>query len=126
MCDIKEIKCSECEKVFSKIQAYNSHMTHIHGSLTVTKHYCPICKTVIMSSMNKFKQHRRKCNDGKNNPIECEVCKKICNSLKGYTIHKLYHEIREKNANEGLNQTKGSAICEVCLPLLTNVSNTSK
>lgn len=56
----------------------------------------------------------------KNQPIECEVCNKVCNNLKGYTIHKLFHDTRnfttstgEKIASEGLNSSKGLLICEV-------------
>lgn len=53
--------------------------------------------------------------------IECEVCGKVCNSLKGYSVHKLFHETRnyttstgEKIASSGLNVFKGKVICELC------------
>lgn len=120
-CSVTEVKCEQCDKVFNRIQSYNSHVSHVHGSLPIAKHFCPLCKTVIMSTMNQFKQHRRQCNkQTKNQPIECEICSKMCNNLKGYTIHKLFHDTRnfttstgEKIVSDGLNAFKGSAICEV-------------
>ena len=120
-CAVSEVKCELCEKLFNRIQAYNSHMSHVHSSLPISKHFCPLCKTVIMATLNQFKQHRRQCNKNmKNQPIECEVCNKVCNNLKGYTIHKLFHDTRnfttstgEKIASEGLNSSKGLLICEV-------------
>lgn len=120
-CAVAEVKCDQCDKVFNRVQAYNSHMSHVHSSLPISKHYCPLCKTVIMATLNQFKQHRRQCNkESKNQPIECEVCNKMCNNLKGYTIHKLFHDTRnfttstgEKIASEGLNTTRGNLICEV-------------
>ncbi|CRL07926.1 CLUMA_CG021004, isoform A [Clunio marinus] len=121
-CSVTEVKCEQCEKVFNRIQSYNSHVSHVHGSLPVSKHFCPLCKTVIMATLNQFKQHRRQCNkEVKNQPIECEVCGKVCNNLKGYTIHKLFHDTRnfttssgEKIVSQGLNVYKGLAICELC------------
>lgn len=121
-CPVTNVQCTQCDKVFSKIQAYNSHVSHIHGSLPISKHFCPLCKTVIMSTVNQFKQHRRLCNKKtRNQPIECEVCGKLCVSLKGYTIHKLFHDTRnfttstgEKIVTEGLNKGQGVAICELC------------
>lgn len=118
-CSVSEVKCEQCDKVFNKIQAYNSHVSHVHGSLPISKHFCPLCKTVIMSTLNQFKQHRRQCNkETRNQPIECEICSKMCNNLKGYTIHKLFHDTRnfttstgEKIVTDGLN--KGLSICEV-------------
>lgn len=118
---MSEVKCEQCDKVFNRVQAYNSHVSHVHGSLPISKHFCPLCKTVIMATLNQFKQHRRQCNkDTKNQPIECEICGKVCNNLKGYTIHKLFHDTRnfttstgEKIASDGLNSCKGSLICEV-------------
>lgn len=118
---MSEVKCEQCDKVFNRVQAFNSHVSHVHGSLPISKHYCPLCKTVIMATLNQFKQHRRQCNkETKNQPIECEICGKVCNNLKGYTIHKLFHDTRnfttstgEKIASEGLNACKGLLICEV-------------
>jgi hypothetical protein len=120
-CSVLEVKCEQCDKMFSKIQTYNNHVSHVHGSLPLLKHFCPVCKTVVMSTLYHFKQHRRQCNKRmKNQPIECEVCSKMCSSLKGYTIHKLFHDTRnfttstgEKIVSDGLNAFKGSAICEV-------------
>lgn len=97
-------------------------MSHVHGSLPIKSHTCPICKTVIVSTLNQFKSHRRLCNKkASSQEIECEVCGKVCNSLKGYTIHKLFHETRnyttstgEKIASDGLNVFKGTAVCELC------------
>lgn len=121
-CPISQIKCEKCDKTFSKLQAYNSHLSHVHDSLPITKNYCPICKTVIIATRNQFKHHRRLCNKKASLvTIECEICGKICNNLKGYSIHKLFHETRnyttstgEKIASEGLNVSKGVSVCELC------------
>lgn len=72
------MKCDQCDKTFNKVQAYNSHLSHVHGSLPIAKHYCPICKTVILSTRNQFKQHCRICNkQSSNQAIECEICHKV-------------------------------------------------
>lgn len=96
-------------------------MSSVHGMMPISKHFCPLCKTLLMTTLNKFKQHRRQCNkETRNQPIECEVCGKMCNNLKGYTIHKLFHDTRNfttstgmKIASEGLNK-EISKICEIC------------
>lgn len=121
-CKVSEVQCDQCEKVFNRIQAYNSHVSHVHGSLPISKQYCPLCKTFIFATTNQFKQHRRSCNkELRNQPIECEICEKTCNSLKGYSIHKIFHDTRnfttktgEKIAKDGLNSSKRTTICELC------------
>lgn len=113
-CKVSEVQCEQCDKVFNRIQAYNSHVSHVHGSLPISKHFCPLCKTVIYSTLNQFKQHKRSCNkETKNQPIECEVCSKICNNLKGYSIHKIFHETRNY-VSDGLNPSKRVSMCELC------------
>lgn len=121
-CKVSEVQCEQCDKVFNRIQAYNSHVAHVHGSLPISKNFCPLCKTVIYSTLNQFKQHKRSCNkETKNQPIQCEICSKVCNNLKGYSIHKIFHETRnyttskgEKIVSEGLNPSKRVSICELC------------
>lgn len=121
-CKVSEVQCEQCDKVFNRIQAYNSHVAHVHGSLPISKNFCPLCKTVIYSTLNQFKQHKRSCNkETKNQPIQCEICSKMCNNLKGYSIHKIFHETRnyttstgEKIVSEGLNPSKRVSICELC------------
>jgi hypothetical protein len=57
----------------------------------------------------------------------------MCNSLKGYTIHKLFHDTRnfttstgEKIVSEGLNSFKGLAICEVSGKVIEKESQLKK
>lgn len=121
-CAVSEVKCEKCDKTFNKVHLYNSHISNFHHELPISQHYCPICKTVLITTLNQFKVHRRNCNKQTNNqPIECEICHKVCNNLKGYTIHKLFHDTRnyttssgEKIATSGLNVFPGSAVCELC------------
>lgn len=119
---MKEVKCEVegCEKYFNKLSGYNTHVVKVHGILKTSKHYCAMCKNVIMSTDNQFKQHRRQCNrdsEKKNadRPIECEVCKKKCPNLKSYLVHKLFHDTRNLvGANDKcVINSKGPVICEV-------------
>lgn len=121
---MKEVKCEVegCSKFFNKLSGYNTHVVKVHGLLKTARHFCPICRNVVMATENTFKQHYRQCNKDSerkdsDNPIECEVCKKKCPNLKSYTVHKLFHDSRnliglseKKNASLG---TKGPVICEV-------------
>lgn len=121
---VKEVKCEVegCSKFFNKLSGYNTHVVKVHGLLKTARHFCPICRNVVMATENTFKQHFRQCNKDSerkdsDNPIECEVCKKKCPNLKSYTVHKLFHDSRnliglteKKNASLG---TKGPVICEV-------------
>lgn len=122
---MKEVKCEVdgCGKVFNKLSGYNTHVVKVHGLLKTSKHFCPICKNVIMSTENQFKLHCRQCNKesekkDSDNPIECEVCKKKCPNLRSYTVHKLFHDTRNlivsvgDKGNSGL-YSKGPVICEV-------------
>lgn len=88
-----------------------------------------------MTTISQFKAHRKKCNreKGDTKPVECEVCHKICSSLKGYSIHKLFHETRntlgivnnkrpeDKEDVDGLNMSRAPAICEICGNTFTRI-----
>lgn len=123
-CQVKEVKCEfdSCDKYFNKLSGYNTHVVKVHGLLKTSKHFCPICKNVVMSTDNQFKLHCRQCNkdsEKKNsdNPIECEICKKRCPNLKSYTVHKLFHDTRNLvgAGEKGISGmfAKGPVICEV-------------
>lgn len=123
-CQVKEVKCEfdGCDKYFNKLSGYNTHVVKVHGLLKTSKHFCPICKNVIMSTEYQFKLHCRQCNKESerkvsDNPIECEICKKRCPNLKSYTVHKLFHDTRNlvgltEKGGVGFG-TKGPVICEV-------------
>lgn len=82
----------------------------------------PMCKTVIMGAMSRFKIHRRSCNKERSDPIECEICGRKCDTLTGYTVHKLFHDVsknkdsknREKKVKEEKGLEKEEWICEQC------------
>lgn len=130
-CQVKELKCEVegCEKIFTKQSGYNQHIVKIHGHMKMAKHFCAICKEVIYSTDDQFKQHRRVCNKeflNKNQTIECEICKKQCKNLKSYTVHKIFHDGRNisKSSDEGspkkISSRKGPVICELCGNKFTN------
>lgn len=120
---MKEVKCEVegCDKFFNKLSGYNTHVVKVHGLLKTSKHFCPICKNVVMSTENQFKMHCRQCNKesekkDSDNPIECEVCQKRCPNLKSYTVHKLFHDARNLVTGERHSagySLKGPSICEV-------------
>lgn len=111
-----------CDKRFNKLSGYNTHVVKVHGLLKTSKHYCPICKSVTMSTENQFKLHCRQCNKesekkDSDHPIECEICKKKCQNLKSYTVHKLFHDTRNligaSSDKSSSLYSKGPVICEV-------------
>lgn len=121
---MKEVKCEVegCDKFFNKLSGYNTHVVKVHGLLKTSKHFCPICKNVIMSTENQFKLHCRQCNKESQKkdsdyPIECEICKKKCPNLKSYTVHKLFHDNRNligmSEKGSLALYPKGPVICEV-------------
>jgi hypothetical protein len=90
--------------------------------MKTTKHFCPICKNVIMSTESNFKQHYRQCNKesekkDSDNPIACEICNKKLPNLKSYMVHKLFHDSRNLiGASENASSkvySKAPVICEV-------------
>jgi hypothetical protein len=88
-CQVKEVKCEVdgCEKIFTKQSGYNQHIVKIHGHMKTSKHFCAICKQVINSTDEQFKQHRKQCSKElltKEQVIECEICKKV--KFKNYSI----------------------------------------
>lgn len=123
-CPNKEVKCEVegCDKSFNKLSGYNTHVVKVHGLLKTTKHFCPYCKNVIMTTENQFKAHCRQCNKDlerkdTENPIVCEICMKKCPNLKSYTVHKMFHDSRNligtAKSNNNLSTQKGPVICEV-------------
>lgn len=96
------------------------HKAREHESEKNTKHYCPMCKSVILGSSSKFKIHRRRCNKERDKPIECEICGRKCDTLTGYTVHKLFHEasknekVGAKENKEKVKPEKEEWICEQC------------
>lgn len=102
--------------------AYQTHKKFVHGGEQF-KNYCPICKTVITGNNTLFKKHRSKCNKERTNPIECELCSKVCQTLHGYTIHKMFHDAKAKEilGDEFIEKGRkprakevSESICELC------------
>lgn len=125
VCSAKEIKCQleGCSKVFTKKSGYMQHIVKVHNHLRVLKHFCPLCKQVIVASETQFKKHCKHCNkelSSKEQIIECEVCKKKCKNLKSYTVHKMFHDsrnlakIQSNDGNGPKNQPLATVICELC------------
>jgi KRAB domain-containing zinc finger protein len=87
-----------------------------------------MCKSVILGSSSKFKIHRRRCNKERDKPIECEICHRMCDTLTGYTVHKLFHEasknerVGSKEPKEKPKETKEEWICEQCGKVFKSVS----
>lgn len=126
-CQVKEINCPKCPKIFTKLHSYRAHESQAHGGPTISKHFCPICKTVVIGSVNRFTRHKRTCNKNKQHEIECEICKKMLPTLTGYTIHKMFHENGRNYTHKKDDKTKDEAdskskrestnnatICHIC------------
>lgn len=76
ICDVPEISCAECNNVFKSVFALQSHRKHLHLKKD-ERNYCPICKAVISGKATEFKKHKAKCNRGKAEGIQCELCDKV-------------------------------------------------
>lgn len=76
ICDVPEIRCSDCGDNFRTVFALKSHRRHLHND-DLQKNYCPICKTVITGKPTAFKRHKTKCNRNRTGKIQCEVCPKV-------------------------------------------------
>lgn len=129
-CLVRQVQCEVegCEKMFTKQSGYSQHIMKVHGHLKMSKHFCPLCKQVIVVSDTQFKQHCKQCNkefSKKQQNIECEICKKQCKNLKSYTVHKMFHDSRNliKNSDGSASlfgSVKGPVICELCGRSFTN------
>lgn len=77
VCDVPEIRCTECGEIFDTVFNLKLHRRHLHNDNN-QKHYCPICKTVITGRLTAFKRHKAKCNRNRTENIQCEICQKVC------------------------------------------------
>ncbi|CAG9811576.1 unnamed protein product [Chironomus riparius] len=95
-CPVKERQCDvpNCGKVFGSHKGYAIHIVRFHGMPKICSHYCPGCKTYYQMNAFDYKEHIKICENNKTaseEPIKCEICKKICKNLEAYSAHKLFH-----------------------------------
>lgn len=76
VCDVPEIRCTECGDLFETGFALKSHRRHLHNGNDM-KSYCPICKTVITGNQTVFKKHKTKCNRDRVGCIRCDLCERV-------------------------------------------------
>lgn len=146
VCDVPEIRCSDCGDIFETVFALKSHLRHLHSG-SQQKNYCPICKTVIIGKTTVFKKHKTKCNRNRAEEIQCEKCSKVrknnfiekkifliiflsqtFSSLHGYTVHQMFHDSSKKcekdvfiSKSSKTEKKKPEVICELCGKTYTTI-----
>jgi hypothetical protein len=145
ICDVPEIRCSECSDVFKTVFDLMKHRKYLHKE-DQQKNYCRICKQLITGRSMEFKKHKAKCNKEMNRNIECKICHKVSftqdllavgysmsllqifPSLYTFTVHQMFHGTKkdpEKDALESSKPVKKKAevICELCGKIYTTIGD---
>lgn len=122
ICDIPEIKCSECGDNFKTAFALKSHKNYLHNT-NESKNFCPTCKKVISGKPAIFKKHKAKCHHNRIENIQCKFCQKTFTSLHNYNVHMMFHTKKQEDKDVLLSKPKRKAdvICELCGKAYTTV-----
>lgn len=121
ICEVTRKKCEVdgCDLYFSKQGGYNYHIQRKHGLPKTSRHSCPVCRTNFQMSAMQFDEHCRKCteeNQYKEQPIRCDKCKKVFQTLQLYTAHTIFHaqeDIKKVNPT-GEDKTGRSTVNHMC------------
>lgn len=113
-CDVTEFRCNypKCRKVFNKKHSFQTHLNshQVLSKKNIKKRKCPMCKLEIVGSLSDLKKHRLEC-PNRGEPLICEVCSKVINTLSGYSTHKLYCS---KGIYKNSSGFAGSPLCNWC------------
>ena len=72
-----------------------------------------MCKEEIIGSDIFYKKHLKVC-PNKDEPVECELCQKVLPTLKGYNVHRMFHDSMPKNAGKSFLENDQPGMCEIC------------
>jgi Zinc finger, C2H2 type len=138
-CQVKQVRCEVvgCTKVFTMQSGYNNHVQRIHGLPKTGKHFCPCCSICFQMTALKFDEHCAKCvkeKEYKEQPLECDTCKKVFNTLQSFSAHKMFHDTENLpvtiSNKDGVplvpNKKNTEAMCDLCGKTLSNYNSLQK